>query len=68
MVTLRAVDSRVVVRFARQIGHGSGHDVLGVIGHPGMIGCDMVRHEVQHQPQPAAAKPLAYSCERLVAA
>ena len=31
-----------------------------------MIGRGMVRHEVQHQPQPAAAKPFADSCQRFV--
>ena len=31
-----------------------------------MIGCGVVRHEVEHQPQPAAAKPFADSCQRFV--
>ncbi len=68
LVTPWPVDTRVVVRFAREIGRGPGHEVLRMIGHPGMIGCGMVRHKVEHQPQPAAAKPLADSCQRLVAA
>ena len=66
LVTPCVVDTRVVVRFARQIGRGPGHVVLRVIGHPGMIGSGMVRHEVEHQPQPAAAKPFADSCQRFV--
>ena len=41
---------------------------VGVLVDPGVIGRDVVRHEIEHQPQIALAQPLAQARERRVAA
>ena len=57
-----------VLRRGRDLRLGALDEELRVRLHPHVVGRDVVRHEVQHQPEPSTTEAVAQSRERLVAA
>ena len=64
----RGLETPVVLRFGRQLLLTALDEELRMRADPVVIGCHVVRNEVEHEPQAARAHPLAQTGQRLVAA
>ena len=63
-----AVHAAVVARLLRQLLRRAADVVLGVLVHPRVIGCRVIRDEVENQPETAIPEPLPKPTERGIAA
>ncbi len=64
----RAGRADPVGRLAREVRLRPRDEVLGVGGHPGVVRADVIRHEVEEEPEPTPREPLTQPREGVVAA